>query len=251
MSGDLEQGLGEGGKDVKGVPERTYFNIQPRFASLVFTVPHLKVDLPENSSLKPQGELSVSVLNNGRLQIDPVEPDILRGKDWTAKAEIESVNWHDEVISSQRLLAERKTLLGKYFVEMLGSEDAVNQLRRSNESVGLREGSYLYRAVTEDELRKMKREGYQQYSFLDPSANFESEEMFNGEHSQVRHYFGKTEAGYSGSIIRWKLEDPVLYRTSGMAVRRVVPMFSHYIPRETEISNNGGETFEPLFGEIK
>lgn len=111
----------------------------------------------------------------------------------------------------------------------------------------MRQDSYLYRAVTADEIRRMKSGGNIFWNHLDPSANFESEDMYNGELSQVKHYAGRKEDGYSGSIIRWQIEDPLLYRPAGIGVRRITPMFTHYLKPGLEVSEDGGNTFNPFF----
>lgn len=245
---DVSPDLGENAKPKEPqVPDKVYVNLQPRFASLVFTVPNLEVDLPENVSLRSEGELSVVLSNNGKFQIDQSGYQGVRGKDWNARTTITEVNWHGETISGDKLLAKRTELLNNFFVEMLGSKDAVQQLRKQNEAGGLRQGSYLYRAVTEDEIIKIRDVGNVYFSHLDPSANFESEEMYNGEHSQVKYYAGQKKKGYSGTVIRWHIEDPLLYRSAGMAVRRIVPMFSHYLRQDLEVSGDSGKTFVPLF----
>ena len=229
------------------VPEKVYINLQPRFASLVFTVPNLEVDLPENVSLQRQGELSVALRNNGRFQLDRGGYQGISGKDWSVRTTIDDVQWYGESISGDDLLERRTELLNRYFVETLGSEEAVQQMRAQNEAGGLRRDSYLYRAISEDEARKIKRDGNVYYSHLDPSANFENEEMYNGAHSQVKHYAARKEEGYSRSIVRWRIEDPLLYRPAGMAVRRITPMFSHYLRQDLEVSDDGGQTFKPFF----
>lgn len=245
---DISPDLREGIKPKEPqVPERVYVNLQPRFASIVFTVPNLEVDLPENISLQREGELSVALRNNGRFELEQGGYQGVKGKNWAAKTTIDDVDWHGETISGEDLLAKRTELLNRFFVEMLGSEEAVRQLRAVNEAGGLRQDSYLYRAITQDEVRKMRRDGNVFFNHLDPSANFESEDMYNGEHSQVKHYAGRKEEGYSGNIIRWHIEDPLLYRPAGMAVRRITPMVSHYLRQDLEVSEDGGNSFKPFF----
>lgn len=228
------------------IPERIFINLPPVFASLLFTIPHLQVDLPENPTLAPKGDLSVTILNNEYLKRDPGGYNGLSGNNLKANTTIESVNWKGQIIPGQQLIQERKQLLNHFFVDSIGSEEAVSALRQHMKQTGLQEGSYLYRAISDSELRELQNNGYRYVSHLDPSANFENEKMFSGEHSQVKHYAERTQDGYSGRIIRWKTEDPLLYRTAGMAVRRIIPMFSHYLPQEIEISNKGGITFEVL-----
>ena len=138
-------------------------------------------------------------------------------------------------------------MLERFFIQTLGSKEAVQLLRTQNEATGLRKNSYLYRAVTNDEFRELQKDGCKYVSHLDPSANFENEEMYQSDSSQVKHYAKQAKQGYSGQIIRWKIEDPLLYRTAGLAARRITPLFTHYLPRDLEISIDGGSTFEPLY----
>jgi hypothetical protein len=228
------------------VPQDVYINLQPRFASLPITIPHLRVNLPENPTLQPQPNMVVIKLkNNGRLKLNQFDPKLLDGRDWNQQTEIESMEWQGQTYSGTDLLAKRQQLLEQYFETMLGGKEAVAQLRRANEASGLVEGSYLYRAVDQFELQRIERESYKEVSYLDPSANFENEEMYNDSKSQVKHYAAQTEQ-YSGKIIRWKIEHPLLYRRAGLNPPRVQPMFSHYLPQTIEISNDGGKTFSPL-----
>ena len=55
------------GQETTKIPDEVFINLKPIFAPLVFIAPHLEVDLPENPSLKPQGDLSITLKNNGRL----------------------------------------------------------------------------------------------------------------------------------------------------------------------------------------
>jgi hypothetical protein len=224
-------------------PERVYINLSPIFASLIITVPNLQVNLPENPSIAPNGELSVIILNNGRLKRDPINIIGLSGANWNAQTTIESVNWHGKIILGQQLIKDRKQLLFKFFIDTLGNKETVDTLRQQWEQIGLHEGKFLYRAISNSELRELKENGCKYVSHLDPSANFESEDMFSSEYSQAKIYSSRTKDGYSGWIIRWKIEDPLFYRPAGLSVRRIVPMFSHYFPQEIEISNNDGESF--------
>ncbi len=228
------------------IPQNIYINLQPRFASLPITAPHLRVNLPENPTLQPQPNMVVIKLrNNGRLKVNQFEPKQLDGNDWNQATEIESMEWQGKVYSGAELLAKRQQLLELYFETMLGGKETVARLRQANEASGLTEGSYLYRAVDQYELRRLEKDGYKEVSFLDPSANFENEEMYNGNQSQVKHYASQTEQ-YSGKIIRWKIEHPLLYRKAGLNPPRVQPMFSHYLPQAIEVSNDGGKTFSSM-----
>jgi hypothetical protein len=236
-----------------GRPEHVYINLEPRFTSVVLTVPRLDVDLPENPNAEPLPENTVIVLkNNGRYKLASSPKNYayngldVDSTDYDKNPTIESIDWNGETFTGEEILAKRQELLEKFFRQVLGSEENVQGVRSENEAAGLKRGSYLYRAIDKYDWRKLIKEKTKVYSHLDPSANFESEEMFQREHSQVKYYAGKTEEGYSGHIIRWKIEDPVLYRRAGMQALRVVPLFSHFLPSEIEVSEDRGETFKPL-----
>lgn len=132
FSPDLSEGVKL--KESQGL-EKVYINLQPRFASLVFTVPNLEVDLPENVSLQREGELSIALQNNGRFELDREGHGGVRGKDWSAKTMIDDVSWHGETIRGEDLLTRRAELLNRFFVEMLGSEEAVQQIRAAMKQV--------------------------------------------------------------------------------------------------------------------
>lgn len=70
--------------------------------------------------------------------------------------------------------------------------------------------------------------------------------MFQGENSQVKRYVGRQDHDYSGKIIRWQIEDPILYRPAGFSPPRVVPTFAHFLPAQIAISEDGGKTFGPV-----
>jgi len=245
---DFSPDLSEGIKATEPkIPERVYVNLQPRFASLVFTVPNLEVDLPENISLQRQGELSVALHNNGRFHLDRSGYQGVNGKDWGAKTTIDDIRWHSETTRGEELIERRTELLNRFFVETLGGEEAIKQMRTQYEASDLRRDSFLYRAITEKEVIKMRRDRNVYLSHLDPSANFENEEMYNDEHSQVKYYACRKDEGYSGNIIRWHIEDPLLYRPAGMQVRRITPLLSHYLRQDLEVSEDGGKTYKPFF----
>lgn len=228
------------------IPQNVYINLQPRFASLPITAPNLRVNLSENPTLKPQSDMVVIKLgNNGRLKVNQFDRERLDVCDWNQQTEIESMEWQGKVYTGAELLAKRQQLLEQYFETMLGSKEVVFQLKQANEAASLEGGSYLYRAIDQYELQRLERDGYKEVSFLDPSANFENEEMYSDAQSQVKHYAAQPEQ-YSGKIIRWKIEHPLLYRKAGLNPPRVQPMFSHYLPQAIEISNDGGKTFSPI-----
>jgi hypothetical protein len=238
-------------KENPNTPDRVYMNMKPVFASAVLTVPRLNVDLPENVTLNPdRNGLVVTLKNNGRYKVNPYDSNDVKGDNWDQHSDIEQVQWGEHNYSGQDIVTRRRELLEEFFKENLGGDENVSHMRHQLEQAGLGAGTHLYRAIKDSELRQLTREeGAKFISHLDPSANFESEAMFQGEHSQVKQYSGKKGDGYddySGHIIRWQLEDPLLYRTGGMGVPRVVPMFSHYLPAQLEISSDKGETFVPL-----
>lgn len=229
------------------VPE-VYYNLQNRFASIVFTVPHLDVGMPENPTLQPDAKGIVVVEKNyGRWKKKQFVDDI-QVTDWKLRPRLDEVRWKGKTYTGEQLLEQKDQLLQEFFIDMAGGEDNVRQLRVTSEAAGLTEGSYLYRAIGGSEYTQLQREGVKYVNHLDPSANFESEAMYNGENSQVKHYASKTGEGesYSGHIIRWKIQDPVLYRPAGLNPPRVVPMFAHFLPVDMEISIDGGKTFLSL-----
>lgn len=228
------------------LPQNIFINLEPRFASLPITAPHLRVNLLENPTLHPQSDkVVIKLANNGRYKPNLFDHQRLDGNDWNQQTEIESMEWEGEVYSGTDLLAKRDQLLEQFFEGALGDKDAVTALRKVNEASGLSKDSYLYRAIDPWELKRLEKDGYKEVSYLDPSANFENEDMFDGNQSQVKHFASQTEQ-YSGSIIRWKIEHPLLYRRAGLKPPRVQPMFSHYLPKILEISRDGGNTFSPI-----
>jgi len=228
------------------LPQNIFINLEPRFASLPITAPHLRVNLPENPTLHPQSDKVVIMLaNRGKFKLNPFYHQRLDGNDWDQQTEIESMEWGGETYSGADLLAKREQLLEQFFETALGDKDTVAALRKVNEASGLSKDSYLYRAIDPWELAKLEKDGYKKVSYLDPSANFENEDMYGGDRSQVKHFASQTEQ-YSGSIIRWKIEHPLLYRRAGLNPPRVQPMFSHYLPKILEISRDGGKTFSPI-----
>lgn len=229
------------------IPENVFINLEPRFASLVFTVPYLQVNLPENPTLLPKKDrMVVRLKNNGRLQVNPYDTQQLDGKDRSQQTDIETIEWEGRIISGQELLTQRRQLLEEFFEKMLGGKTQVADLRKVNEQSDLTKGSYLYRAIGNSEQWRLEKERYKEVSFLDPSANFENEEMYNNQNSQVKHYSAKKGDEYSGQIIRWKIEHPLLYRRAGLNPPRIQPMFSHYLPQVIEISQDRGKTFVPI-----
>lgn len=236
-------------KDVDQPPApEVYYNLQNRFASIVFTVPHLEVGMPENPKLQPDAKGIVVVEeNNGRWKRKPFTDDV-QVTDWKLRPRVDKIIWKGKEYSGEQLLEQKYQLLQEFFIDMAGSEDNVRQLRVTSEAAGLTEGSYLYRAISESEHRQLQREGVKYVNHLDPSANFESEAMYNSENSQVKHYAAQAGEGgdYSGKIIRWKIQDPVLYRTAGLNPPRVIPMFTHFLPADMEISSDEGKTFVSL-----
>lgn len=230
----------------KLIPEHIYINMRPVFASVAFTAPSLDIDIPESPSYKPEGEgMVITLKNNGRYQRSNQGHNGLTGKDWDLRAEIESVSVFGEIYIGQDLLTRRAELLQNFFAQMLGGNENVRGMTTAMEGLGLQQGSYLYRAISSSDYSQLQRNGTLCFSHLDPSANFESEQMYQDPHSQVRHYVSKTDEGYVGKIIRWQIEHPLLYRTAGMAVPRVIPLFSHFLPK-VEISENQGESFTPI-----
>ncbi|OGE26464.1 hypothetical protein A3H85_02935 [Candidatus Daviesbacteria bacterium RIFCSPLOWO2_02_FULL_40_8] len=228
-------------------PEFVYVNMDPRFASSVFTVPTLDTRLPENTDLQSTSKgLTVRLINNGKFMSNKWNPERFDVKDWAISTPIDSVQIWDETLTGEELLERRRELIDEFLKRQLGSDEAVRQTRGIIEQNGLQEGSYLYRAIREEELRRINRGEHPWFSHLDPSANFESESMFRSEGSQARYYAGKTGEDYSGKIIRWKIEEPLFYRPAGMMPPRVVPLFSHFAPKDIEVSSDGGANFIAL-----
>lgn len=229
----------------KLIPERVYINMRPVFASVAFTVPSLDADIPESPSYEPGNEeMVITLKNNGRYQRSIQGHNGLTGKDWNLRTDIETVAVFGQTYTGEELLTRKAELLQNFFNQMLGGEQNAGRMAAAIEAAGLRQGSYLYRAINSGDYSRLKREGTLCFSHLDPSANFESEQMYQDPRSQVRHYVTKTDEGYAGKIIRWQIEHPLLYRTAGMAVSRVIPLFSHFLP-QVEISENQGQTFNP------
>lgn len=225
--------------------KEVFYNLQNRFASLVFTIPNLDVGIPEDPTLTPKTDGIVVVeKNSGKYARVRFSPDEIEVTDWSIKPHIDEVRWKGKTYTGEQLLAQKDQLLQEFFTDILGGEENVGKLRIACEAAGLVKGSYLYRAISKPEYRQLSREGSKYVNYLDPSANFESEEMFNGEYSQVKQYASQGGEDYSGQIIRWKIQDPILYRRAGFNPPRVVPMFIHFLPAEIELSNDGGKTFK-------
>lgn len=230
----------------KLIPPYVYINMKPVFTPVALTIPSLEIDIPENPSDKPdESGLVVKLRNNRRYEISERGQNGLRGRDWNLKTQIETVSVFGDTYSGEDVISRRPELLQAFFVHLLEGEDNVETMTTAMENAGLVKDSYLYRAITASDLSALRQDGTICYSHLDPSANFESENMFQNPNSQVRMFAPKSEDGYTGDIIRWKIEHPLLYRTAGMAAPRVVPLFSHYLP-PVEISNDSGNIFTPF-----
>lgn len=159
----------------KAVPELVYISLEPRFASVVFTVPHLSVRIPENPVADPpKKDLVITLKNNGWAMKDPDDPTRLSPRDFDAETEILSVEWFDDKIKGEELLQRRKELLEKFFMRILDGEKNVQMLRGMMVNAGLAKGLYLYRAIDRVEDLALSREGCKLVNHLDPSANFEN-----------------------------------------------------------------------------
>jgi hypothetical protein len=235
---------------IESGPEYVYMHFSDAYVSLVFTVPDAKTSLPENATLSPSSDkngINVKLKNNNAWVRDGASQNLIMEND-NNKPEIQSVVWQGKEYSLMEIIEKQAELLEQYYVSRLGgNKEAVERIRQST---GLKKGDYLFRAVTSDELWKLKRNKSQYYTQNDPSANFENEKMYKGEDSQVRSFSGNTKEGYSGHIIRWRVEDPILYRYAGMKPPRIVPMFSHFIPDNLEISEDG-INFKPFSDFLK
>lgn len=80
---DLEQ-KGQAAFKESAAPEFVYINMDPRFASLVFTVPTLDIQLPENTDLQPTNKgLTIKLRNNGKFVPNKWNPERFEVNDWT------------------------------------------------------------------------------------------------------------------------------------------------------------------------
>lgn len=230
----------------KLIPEHIYINMQPVFAPVVLTIPNLQSDIPENvSAQRNESGMVITLKNNRRFQKSERGHNGLEARDWDIKTEIESVELFGEILTGKDLVTRRQELLQNFFVRMLEGEENVAAMTEAMERAGLIQGEYLYRAITKSEYAQLLKDRTLCYSHLDPSANFENEAMFQSSGSQVKHFAPKSEEGYAGQIIRWKIEHPLLYKTAGMSSPRVIPLFSHYLP-VVEVSDDMGENFHQL-----
>lgn len=225
---------------VENGPEYVYMHFSARFASLVFTIPNSRTILPENATLAPSSDtegINIKLKNNNAWVKDgKYSQDLITLNDKNIP-EIESISWKGKQYTVSEIIEKRAELLEEYYASMLGgNKEAVTKLRQAT---GLQKGQYLFRAIRSDELAKLKVNKSQCYTQNDPSANFETEKMYRGEESQARSFSGNTQEGCSGRIVKWQIEDPILYRYAGMNPPRIVPMFSHFIPDNLEISEDG------------
>ena len=223
------------------VPEYIYQNFSQEFASLILTVPSKSTSLPENPVIKSSGVgISVRLKNNGSWKAVGLGTEKLEPNSSNQTPEIESISINAKTFSFEEMVSNRNQLLQHFFVSVLGSEEAVNKMRSMT---GIQYGSYLYRAITDAEFRDLTRDKTKFVTHNDPSANFEDQRMFDGASSQVKQF--ASEAGYSGRILRWKVADPLFYRIAGMSPPRVSPLFSHFLPNDMEVSQDG-KAFESL-----
>ncbi len=229
------------------IPVRIYINLPEVFAGVAFTIPNLTVDIPESPSLEADNSgMVISIINNGKYTRSRTGYNGISPVDFDIKTEIEGVDVFGGHYTGFDLTHRRKELLNGFFVHILKDEKVVEELARGNTATGLGQDQYLYRAITRGDWSNLQSEGTICYSHLDPSANFENEKMYESDTSQVKFYAQKTDQGYTGQIIRWPIEHPLLYRVSGGGSLRVAPFFSHYLPLSIEVSDNQGKSFTPL-----
>jgi hypothetical protein len=225
--------------EIENGPEYVYMHFSDAYVSLVFTVPNATTLLPENATLTPGQNtegINVKFKNNNAWVRDRGSQDLIM-ENYNNRPEIQSVVWQGKEYSLTEIIENRDELLEEYYASRLGgNKKAVEQVRQAT---GLKKGDRLFRAITSTELWKLKRNNSQYYTQNDPSANFENEKMYQSEDSQARSFSRNTEEGYSGYIIRWQVDDPILYRFAGMNPPRIIPMFSHFVPDNLQISKDG------------
>ncbi len=229
------------------IPQKVFYQFEKRFGTIVLTVPNLSVDLPENPLIKPRSDkfedVNVIVKNNGRYKLSNYRSDELDGNNWDNHTEIEMVilTWMNLSLTGEELLGRRAELIQRFIEDRFEGPQNLAALSAIIGADYLK-GQYLYRALNKKEWTDLSSLGYLWYSPIDPSANFESEEMFERDDSQVKAYAEEKE-GHSGHIIRWKSEHPLFYRVAGFQVPRVSPTFAHYLPKGIELSEDLGKSF--------
>ncbi len=223
---------------MSNVPEKIYVNLDPLLITLVLTIPHLYVNLPENPSLEAKvGSIVVTLKNNGKYQLDQNSPMGFKARDLNALTEIESIDWQGMQYTGQELLSKRKELLNKFFTETLSGEENVKVLRQQNTDAGLGIGRYLYKAIDFWGLQSLREEKSKFFSTQDQNAVFEIEQRFASPDSKVKS---------AEHIIKWQIEEPLFYRSSGIEHPEITPFFPHFLPPLIELSNDGGKSFNTV-----
>ena len=230
------------------IPEKVYVSFEKDLALVALTIPSLTADLQMSPSLERDDSLPLVVTfkNNGRWCKGDRRG--LSLYDYEAPpCEIESITLNGQEIKPEDVIADPEKYLQMGLESLFGGSEDVKTMSAVLEGAGVKKGSYLYRAIGSTELRKLKEKPESPHFVAfnrHPTTNFESQRMFDGEHSQAKRFARDGE--YSGHIVRFKIAHPMLYRPAGMAPPRIIPTLAHHLPREIEISDDGGDTFQKL-----
>jgi hypothetical protein len=225
------------------IPEHVYVSLPTDLLPIALTIPDVESTLEMNPELSgnPNAAIVAKFVNGGRFKFQGRRLDVASWAEGNYK--IDSVRFQNgETFSAEQILQSNGQILSRY----LDSIDGLNILGEISQSAGLGKGEYLYRAISDQESLRLKN-GDKHHLYAanrHPTTNFENQAMFDSEHSQAKLYHSKED--YSGEIIRFKIADTRLYRVAVFAPLRVIANFAHYLPRDIELSKDGGKSFFKL-----
>lgn len=236
--------------------ETFYCRLDERFATLALTAP-LHGMVPADVQLdRPDFPVTIKYQNNNYLVPPPeIDEEYKRffnvpdkefelNPDQTTRGlpELEYVDIEGDIFYAEQLVQNRAYLVETYLIKTIG-EQGLKTLRDASSGIGLGRDNYIYRAPYSKV--RMTELGSMLVNSLDPSANFESQSMYDADSSQVRHF--AEEPKYSGEIIRVRIEEPAFYTRAGMGVARVRPLFPHYvISSQIDVSQDLGQSWYPI-----
>jgi len=218
-----------------------YIGFDECLTTVALTVPLDGASLPDNPVLeKPDQAVVMGYENKGYLS-PSTDWDMGYIPNGDKSPKLAFIEVQGNRISAAELKGQRVELINTYLTGLLGQK-ALTTLRNGLETLGIAEGEYLYRATHKEE-RFAGRAVLLNHRGL--PTNFETQQLFEGNKSQVRYFAG--HKNYSGDIVRIRIEEPAFYLPAGTPSEpRVIPAFSHYIEgKNLEVSKDEGITWKP------
>jgi len=221
-------------------PSHVFYDIPPRLLPLLYTLPSEHTLLPENVVIESNNKpdlLHVKIANSGRWQfLNSYDHTDVTSKDFTSQEfDYQTITIPgQEPLSFQDMYSKRAELLDAFLAETVGPK---------------KENVHMYRALRADEWKQVQEKGY--YTVLE-RTNFENDNTFNTESSQVRLYSHQTqpkgwdEIAYAGIILRATV-DPRMYVDVLGTVPRTENRYAHFLTQDQlEYSEDQGQTWKPL-----